>query len=274
MAAVVYGSGLLEASGSSVGPSLVMAASFGALAIGTFFAGRMIGRFGARPVAIAGLWVSLAAAGLIAALAAMGDADPTIIAIIAAAGAILDDPAGVASETKYPQIARLARFDLVRLNAIDDGLDNTSRLNAPALGALVVSALGLAAGSAMIAIVTLLAATLCTASFPAFRTRSTGGAGVANGLRHSSPTASAPGARAFRCGGLPASRGHSSPSPWTVPARRFPPQHRTNSWYAPTSYEEANSATDCIRRQIVTYWRTCAVLFCICFTPAFSMQAA
>jgi predicted MFS family arabinose efflux permease len=184
MAAVVYGWGLLETSGSSAGPSLVMAASFGALVIGTLFAGRMIRRFGPRFVALAGLWTSLAAAALIAVLTAMGSIDPTVIAIIAAAGAILDGPAGIASETRYPQIARIARFDLVRLNAIDDGLDNAAGMIAPALGALVVSAFGFAAGSAMIAVLSLLAAMLCTASFPAFRTRSNSGGGVASALRH------------------------------------------------------------------------------------------
>jgi macrolide resistance protein len=184
MAAIVYGWGLLEASGSSAGPSVVMAASFGALVVGTLFAGRLIGRFGARPVALAGLWTSLAAAALIAFLTAMGETDPTLIAVIAAAGAILDGPAGIASETRYPQIARLARFDLVRLNAIDDGLDNAAGVIAPSIGALVVGALGLAGGAASIAMLSLLAALLCTASFPAFRTRPSSGGGVARALRH------------------------------------------------------------------------------------------
>jgi macrolide resistance protein len=184
MAAVIYGWGLLETSGSSAGPSLVMAASFGALVVGTFFAGRMIARFGARFVALAGLWTSLAAAALIAVLTALGNTEPTVIAVVAATGAILDGPAGIASETRYPQIARFARFDLVRLNAIDDGLDNAAGLIAPALGALVVAALGLAAGAAMIAVLSLLAAMLCTASFPAFRTRYNSAGGVASALRH------------------------------------------------------------------------------------------
>jgi macrolide resistance protein len=184
MAAVVYGWGLLETSGSSAGPSLVMAASFGALVIGTLFAGRLIAHFGARSVALVGLWTSLVAAALIAVLTSLGNADPTVIAIVAAAGAILDGPAGIASETKYPQIARLAHFDLLRLNAIDDGLDNAAGLIAPALGALVVSALGLAAGATLIAILSFLAALLCTASFPAFRTSSHSGGGVASALLH------------------------------------------------------------------------------------------
>jgi predicted MFS family arabinose efflux permease len=184
MAGIVYGWGLLETTGSSAGPSLVMAASFGALVVGTFFAGALVRQLGARFVALLGLWTSLTAAVLIAFLTATNITDPTLIAVIGALGAIFDGPAGIASETNYPQIARLARFDLLRLNAIDDGLDNAAGVFAPTLGALGIAAFGLSGGATIVAVLSLIAALLCTISLPAFKVRSTGFGSMALALRH------------------------------------------------------------------------------------------
>jgi hypothetical protein len=64
-AAVVYALGLLEASGPILDPSLVMAALFGVLEVGMFFAGRMTRHFCARTIALGSLWVSFATADLI-----------------------------------------------------------------------------------------------------------------------------------------------------------------------------------------------------------------
>ena len=169
MAAVVYGWGMLNGSGSSASGAIVMAASFAALVIGTLFAGRLISTFGARRVALAGVWVSVLAAGLIALMLHFGFANPALIAILAALGAILDGPSAIAGEMHYPQIARLARFDLIRLNAVDDGLDGAATLIAPAIGVLLVTNFGLVGGAAALAVLGLSAALILTASFPRFK---------------------------------------------------------------------------------------------------------
>jgi uncharacterized protein len=168
MAAIVYGWGLLNDSGSSASGAIVMASSFAALVIGTFLAGRLISVFGARAVALAGVWVSVAAAGLIVLALHVGFANPALIAILAALGAILDGPSAIASKTHHPQIARLARFDLIRLNALDDGLDGAATLIAPATGVVLVAGFGLTGGATAIALLGLSAALILTASFPRF----------------------------------------------------------------------------------------------------------
>lgn len=169
MAAIVYGWGLLGESGESTDGALVMAASFAALVCGTLFAGRLIGILGARVVALAGIWISVGAASLIALSLHLDLASPASIAVLAACGAILDGPSAIASETRYPQVARLARFDLVRLNALDDGFDGAATLIAPAAGVLLVTGFGLAGGATALALVGLTAALLLTAAFPRFK---------------------------------------------------------------------------------------------------------
>jgi Major Facilitator Superfamily len=169
MAAVVYGWGFLKETGSSAASSMIMASSLAALVGGTFFAGRLIQRFGARNVALSGGWLSVGAASAIAVLYAMDLGNPILIAVIAAIGAILDGPAGVASEVSYPQIARVARFDLVKLNAFDDGLDNVAGLIAPGTAALVLSAFSLLGAMSSLAILGFVAILILTFSMPNFR---------------------------------------------------------------------------------------------------------
>ena len=169
MAAIVYGWGLLNDSGSSASGAIVMAASFSALVIGTLFAGRLISVFGARQIALAGVWVSVVAAGLIALMLHFGFTNPALIAVLAALGAILDGPSAIASKTHYPQIAKLARFDLIRLNALDDGLDGGATLIAPATGVVLVTSFGLAGGATALAVLGLCAALILSASFPRFK---------------------------------------------------------------------------------------------------------
>ena len=168
MAAIVYGYGMLRETGTSLSGGLVMAASLGALVVGSLFAGRLIARFGARPIALAGSWLSVAAAAVIAVLVGMGNGDPLVIALFAAAGAVLDGPSAIASEVHFPQVARLGRFDLIKLNAIDDALDSSAMLVAPACGVALVTMFGLAGGAFAVMSLGLLGALVLTAGFPRF----------------------------------------------------------------------------------------------------------
>lgn len=171
MAAVIYGWGLLSERGDSLGAGIVIAASFAGLILGTLFAGKLIGAFGARRVAMAGVWLSAAAAITIALLLQFGIADPITIAVLAYAGAILDGPTGIASETNYPEVARLARGNLVRLNAVDDSVDHVAGLIAPAAGAALVSGYGAPDAAVMLAVLSLAAATTLTFALPRFGER-------------------------------------------------------------------------------------------------------
>ncbi len=92
-----------------------------------------------------------------------------LIAVLAAVGAILDGPSAIASKTHYPQVARLARLDLIKLNALDDGLDGVATMIARAAGVTLVTYFGLVGGAGALAFFGLVAALLLTFSFPRFR---------------------------------------------------------------------------------------------------------
>lgn len=169
MAGVVYGWGMLQQTGSSFLSGLVIAAHLGALVVGTLFAGRLIARFGARRVAITGAWTSALAAAAVAALLASGNASALLIAVVAAIGASLDGPANIASETNYPEVARIARWNVLHLNALDDSLDSMALLFAPAIGAGLVVAFGVNVAAGAIAALAITSAVIVTLALPRFR---------------------------------------------------------------------------------------------------------
>ena len=106
MAEIVYGWAIQQQTGSGLAAGFVMAASVGALVVGTLFAGRIVARWGVRRVALSGAWVSALSACVIASLFAAGHADPLTIAAVAALGAVLDGPATTAVEPNLPAVAR------------------------------------------------------------------------------------------------------------------------------------------------------------------------
>ncbi|MEQ1576218.1 MAG: MFS transporter, partial [Hyphomicrobium sp.] len=168
MAAIVYGWAVLQQTGSGFWAGIVIAAHVAVLVLGTLYAGRLIARFGARPVALCGSWLSVVATTVIAVLLLHGPVHPLLIAAVSALGASLEGPSNVASETNYPEIARIARWDLLRLNAIDDSLDHMAGLVAPAAGAALIVAVGSAYGAVIIAALCLASALTLTASLPDF----------------------------------------------------------------------------------------------------------
>jgi macrolide resistance protein len=169
MSAVVYGWGILQTTGSALSAGLVTSASLAALVLGTLFSGRIIARFGSRPVALAGAWTSATMAIIISLLFWLGEPSPLMIAGLAALAAVLDGPMAISTETNYPQVARLARVDLVRLNGADDGLDHVAGLIAPATGAALVALGGIELGVTALAALSLMGAIVLTISMPAFR---------------------------------------------------------------------------------------------------------
>ncbi|MBU6406501.1 MAG: MFS transporter [Alphaproteobacteria bacterium] len=173
MAAIVYGWAIQQQTDSGLAAGFVMAASVGALVVGTLFAGRIVARWGVRGVALSGAWVSALSACVIAFLFAAGHADPLPIAAVAALGAILDGPATIAVETNFPTVARLARVRLLSLNAVNESLEHLAALMAPAVGVAIMAVAGTAAGVAAVAGLSLLGATILTAALPPFRTLQT-----------------------------------------------------------------------------------------------------
>ncbi len=169
MAGIIYGWGILQETGSSAWAGTVIGSHVAVLVLGTFFAGRLIARFGARNVALSGAWATSLSSLIVASLFLAGNADPLIVTLVGAMGAILEGPASIASETNYPEVARIARFDLLKLNALDDTLDHLAALAGPAAGAVIVIALGPAGATAAVAGISLLAALALTWSLPAFR---------------------------------------------------------------------------------------------------------
>lgn len=169
MAAIVYGWAILQQTGSGFWAGVVIAAHVGVLVIGTLFAGRLIARFGARRVALSGAWLSVLATSVIAILLLHGSPHPLVIAAVSALGACLEGPSNIASETNYPEIARIARWDLLRLNALDDSLDHMAGLVAPAAGASLIVAVGSAYGAVIIAVLCIASALTLTAALPDFK---------------------------------------------------------------------------------------------------------
>lgn len=187
MAAIVYGWAVLQQTGSGFWAGVVIAAHVAVLVIGTLFAGRLIARFGARRVALSGAWLSVLATTAIAILLIQGPVHPLLIAAISALGACLEGPSNIASETNYPEVARIARWDLLRLNALDDSLDHMAGLVAPAAGAGLIVAVGSAYGAVVIAMLCLASALTLTLALPDFvklpSTRQTSLAPVLHHLR-------------------------------------------------------------------------------------------
>jgi hypothetical protein len=169
MAGIIYGWGILQTTGSSAAAGLVIGAHVAVLIAGTMMAGRLIARFGARRVALTGVWLTAVSTTVVALLFMGGAPDPLLVALVGAAGAVLEGPANIASETNYPEVARIGRFDLLQLNAMDDTLDHLGALLGPTAGAAIVVAVGPAGGAGAVALLSLFAAGALTLSLPAFR---------------------------------------------------------------------------------------------------------
>jgi MFS family permease len=116
------------------GPSfagLVAASSLAPLILGHLFAGVAVDKLGVRACAVIGETVSAASALGIALLAATNQLNSGAFMALAALGAVLDGPARVANQARWPEIARLARAPLARATAIDSAIDHAATLCGP-----------------------------------------------------------------------------------------------------------------------------------------------
>lgn len=125
-----------------------------AMAVG----GRLVDRFGARPVLMASNLLSLVAAlAALLLLAARPDAVIAIVALLAVANGV-GAPGLIAQDARLPQLARLAGLNLERANGLRDIASQMGQIGGPALGVLAVEFVELAGALGMaVALLTLIA---------------------------------------------------------------------------------------------------------------------
>lgn len=181
--AVVFGWAVVVATGSAAWTGLVVAAVIGSALLGMLLAGRLIASAGHRMVAIIGTWSNAAAAIALATLVSLIGIDPVWIALIASFGAFCDGPIAVATEARYPEIARIARRDIISVNATDDTIDLVAGLVAPVAAASLIAMFSVVAAAWALAGLSIAAAIVLTVSLPRFRERrSTRVDGLSGGL--------------------------------------------------------------------------------------------
>lgn len=170
--AIAYPWLVYDLSGSVAWMGLVATLALAPLVIGTLFGSVLIDRYGARRIAILGDTLGALAAIAIAVLASFGLLSVELLAALAFLSALLDGPAIIAHESRLPEIARLARLPLARVNIIDDLLDNTASIAAPALAGVFVTIFS--AGSTLYAIagIATIGALLTAFTMPHFKPRS------------------------------------------------------------------------------------------------------
>jgi macrolide resistance protein len=112
------------------------------LIIGALVGGSLVDRLGSRFVAVtADLFsaVSIAAIPLLYLGGALGLA-PLLALIVL--GALLDGPGMTAQESRYPELARLARLRLEQVMALDELVDNGAMIAGPVIAGLAIAAFG------------------------------------------------------------------------------------------------------------------------------------
>jgi macrolide resistance protein len=168
MGAVIYVWAALE-TGGALWAGVVGAAAFAPAAFGAALGGPLVARLGGPIIFLAAGIANAAAAALLAWLLLGGAPAPWLIAAIVAASSLLDLPAIVAAESRRPELARLARIRLFRLNAWDDLVEQGSTVAGPALGGVTLLALGVGQAALAVAGLAMLALLATLAALPALR---------------------------------------------------------------------------------------------------------
>ncbi|WP_406625319.1 MFS transporter [Acidovorax sp. SDU_ACID1] len=162
---------VLGMTGSAAWTGVAAAAGMLPLILGSFFGGTLIDRFGARPVAVSADLASAASMALIVWLAGherLGLA--TLLALIAL-GALFDGPGMTAQESRYPELARLARMPLERATALNKLVGSLANIVAPAAAGLGIALFGPERTLLLTAGCSLMAAVLDRLSLPGRRVR-------------------------------------------------------------------------------------------------------
>lgn len=168
MGMVIYVWAALEI-GGAFWAGVVGAAAFAPAAFGAALGGPLVARLGGPAIFLAAGVVNAVAAALLASLLLGGAPAPWLIAVIVAASSLLDLPAIVAAESRRPELARLARVRLLRLNGWDDLFEQGATVAGPALGGLALVALGAGEAALIVAGLAAMALLATLATLPALR---------------------------------------------------------------------------------------------------------
>ncbi len=133
---------VLDLTGSAADVGLVAAAAAIPLVASAFVAGTIVDRFGRRRTAVVSDVLSGISIAAIPVAAAAGVLSLWLLVVLAAVGAVFD-PAGVtAREAMLPAAADAARMRRERVNGIHEAVFGVAFLVGPALGGLLIAAVG------------------------------------------------------------------------------------------------------------------------------------
>ena len=133
---------ILELTGNAAQTAIVAFVSTVPLIVGTFFGGVYIDRVGRRHASIVAdiaSGVSVAAIPIVYTLIGIQFWQLLVLVLI---GALLDAPGITARESLLPEVARLARVPLQRLNAITETIQGVSALIGPAIAGFLMATSG------------------------------------------------------------------------------------------------------------------------------------
>jgi MFS family permease len=138
---------VLEETGSAAGAGVVAAAAAVPLVVASFLAGTVVDRIGRRLSAIGADVLSALAVAAIPVVALVGDLSVTVIAALAALGAVFDPAGFTAREAMLPAAARAAGIRLERVNGIHEAMWGASFVVGPGVGGVLIGLVG--AGSTL-----------------------------------------------------------------------------------------------------------------------------
>jgi macrolide resistance protein len=142
---------VLEITQSVIWTSAAAAAGMIPLIIGALYGGALIEKIGSRRVALIGDLIGATCVGSIALFHSIGYLSLAILFALIALGALLDGPSTTAQESRYPELARLAKLKLERVTALDELIDNGAMIGGPILAGVAIAAAGSTAALAVTA---------------------------------------------------------------------------------------------------------------------------
>jgi MFS family permease len=133
---------ILELTGDAAQAGIVAFVSTIPLIVGTFFGGVYVDRVGHRHASIVSDIASSMSVAAIPILYTLMGIQFWQLLVLVFMGALLDSPGITARESLLPEVARLARIPLQRLNAITETIQGMSLLIGPAIAGFLIAGLG------------------------------------------------------------------------------------------------------------------------------------
>ena len=169
LAAVLYPWVMYQISGSILWTTAIVAVTVSLLLLGLVLGGYIADFVGLRDVALSASNLTAVMALAVAALYAADLLTPKLFLTLAVIGAILDGPAAIAVEARLPEIARLSRVSGHNASVIDDIIDATVLIGAPAITGILLATVGVPGLMWAIAVLSVIALVFLSLSLPRFR---------------------------------------------------------------------------------------------------------